>query len=44
MRGTLSILVLVAAVAAGLYFLVRSMRPGTTPIETAEPSTERSPP
>ena len=42
MRGTLSILALVAAVAAGLYFLARSdePEPETAPAETAAPSTE----
>lgn len=45
MRGTLSILALVAAVAAGLYFLARSNEPepDTAPVETAAPSTEPEP-
>ena len=45
MRGTLSFLALVAAVAAGLYFLARSNEPepDTAPVETAAPSTEPEP-
>lgn len=45
MRGTLSILALVAAVAAGVYFLARSNEPEpeTAPVETAAPSTEPEP-
>ena len=45
MRGTLSILAVVVAVAAGLYFLARSNEPepDTAPVETAAPSTEPEP-
>ena len=45
MRGTLSFLALVAAVAAGLYFLARSNgpEPDTAPVETAAPSTDPEP-
>ena len=38
MRGTFSILVLVAAVAAGLYFLARPDAPETAPAEATAPS------
>ena len=38
MRGTFSILVLVAAVAAGLYFLARPDAPETMPAEATAPS------
>ena len=38
MRGTFSILVLVAAAAAGLYFLARPDAPETAPTETTAPS------
>ena len=41
MRGTLTVLVLVAAAAVGLYFLTRSEPPPeTAPVETVAPSTE----